>query len=288
MPYISVCIPTYNRKAFLTEALGSLRKQTFDDFETIVFDDGSTDGTAQMIKQADFDVQYHWQENRGEYAVVNDLIKLAQSDYIAFLHSDDLLVPDALQRMAEAARLQKEPHVIYSNYLKIDKDGNPCGASKRKLYSGRITTHLFNDVIVHPVGTLFPKQALLDVGGMDESLRVCADYKMELLISLKYPFIALDEPTFMRRRHDSNISQVCFENRLAEYEVLTDFYENLGGKEVIDAGAAAKRLAKEAYRAGRSALDEGKRKQAGRLLAESWKMHHCPKTLWHRLRAMIG
>lgn len=288
MPFISVCIPTYNRKDFLKEALQSLAKQTFTDFETIVFDDGSTDGTEEMIKIEGFDVQYHWHENRGEYPVVNQLIQLAKCDYIAFLHSDDLLVPDALQRMADAAKATDTPHVVYSNYLKIDKDGNPCGASKRKLYSGQITRQLFEDIIVHPVGTLFPKQALLDVGGMDENLSVCADYKMELLISLKYPFIALEEPTFMRRRHDSNISQVCFANRLAEYEVLKDFYENLGGKEVIDAPAAAKRLAKEAYRAGRSALDEGKNQQGRALLAQSWRMHPTPKTLWHRFKAMIG
>lgn len=288
MHLISVCIPTYNRKAFLKEALQSLQRQTFQNFETIVFDDGSTDGTSEMIKDEGFSARYYWHENRGEYPVVNKLIQLAACDYIAFLHSDDLFVPDALQRMADAVNGQDEECIIYGNYLKIDKDGNPCGESKRKLYSGWITQQLFEDVIVHPVGTLFPKKALLDVGGMDENLSVCADYKMELLISLKYRFVALDKPTFMRRRHDSNISKICFVNRLAEYHVLKDFYENLGGKKIIPADIAKKRLAKEAYRAGRSAIDEGRRDQGRELLDESWQIHPTLKTFLHRLKSMIG
>lgn len=287
-PKLSVCIPTYNRKEFLKEALQSLEQQTFQDFETIILDDGSADGTGEMVKELGGDIHYHWQENAGEVTTTNRLIELAQTDYIAFLHSDDLLVDDALERLWGAVDAESEPVVAYGNYLKIDERGNPCGQSNRTLHSGRITTQFFNDIIVHPVGSLFPKKALQEVGGLDGSITACYDYKMELLISLKYRFVALEKPTFMRRRHDSNTSQIGFKNRLTEYHVLKDFYENLGGKEVVPADIAAKRLAKEACRAGRSAMDEGHKEQGRELLAESWQLHPTAKTFWHRFKAMIG
>jgi glycosyltransferase involved in cell wall biosynthesis len=280
MAKLSVCIPTYNRKDFLRQALQSLQQQTFKDFETVILDDGSTDGTEQMVRDLDMDIKYNWQQNSGEVATTNRLMEMAQCEYISFLHSDDLLVNDALQRLQEARQAQSDDVVVYGNYLKIDESGHICGASTRKLYSGSITQHLFEDIIVHPVGSLFPRKALLQVGGLDGSLKACYDYKMELLLSLKYKFVALDKPTFMRRRHTSNSSQISLRNRLTEYEVLKDFYYNLGGKEVIPEKIARKRLAKEAYRAACSAIDENKLQQAKELLRESWAMSKNIKTLF--------
>lgn len=68
MPAVSVCIPTYNRKDYLKETLQSVFAQTYKDYEVVIVDDGSTDGTEEMIKTADYKVRYYWQENVGEAA----------------------------------------------------------------------------------------------------------------------------------------------------------------------------------------------------------------------------
>ncbi len=282
---ISICVPTYNRKQYLREALNSLQQQTYRDFETIVLDDGSTDGTGEMIKQMGYDLKYYWQKNAGEAITTNRLIEMSSGDYISFLHSDDLLFADAMERMVAALEAENEDVVVYGNYVKIDKDGNVCGKSRRKLYSGRIIAHLFEDIIVHPVGSLFPKKAIVEVGGLDESLHACYDYKMELMISLKYRFIALDKPTFKRRRHSSNTSMASFANRMAELQVLKDFYYKKESKDLIPENIAKERLAREAFRAAQSAIDEKLFQQGYELLKESYELSPRFKTLFYLWKA---
>ncbi|MDD5011868.1 MAG: glycosyltransferase family A protein, partial [Phycisphaerae bacterium] len=102
MPKISVCIPTYNREHLLKETLDSVFAQTYRDFEVVIVDDGSTDGTKQMLENGGYDVRYYWQKNAGDAATRNKLIELAEGKYISFLDSDDLLYPDALEKMMAA------------------------------------------------------------------------------------------------------------------------------------------------------------------------------------------
>lgn len=288
MPTVSICIPTYNRKGYLKETLDSVFAQTYKDYEVVVVDDGSTDGTGEMIKSAGYDVRYYWHENQGEAAACNKLIKLAKGQYISFVHSDDLLFPDSIERMDNAIAAEPDEVVVYGNYVRIDEHGNVCGQSKKRLHSGYITQHVFEDNIVHACGSMFPKRALEEVGGFDTSLRVCYDYKLELKLSLRYRFIALSEPTFMRRRHSSNTSANSFANRKTELDVLSDFYYNGGGKEVVPKRLAMKRLSKESYRAGRWAIKEGLLDKACRMLSQSFRQHPNLKSIIHWTRAKMA
>jgi len=279
MPTVSLCIPTYNRKDYLKQTLDSVFVQTYKDYEVIILDDGSTDGTEDMVKASGYDVRYHWHKNQGEAATCNKLIELSQGKYISFVHSDDLLFPDSIERMVNAMLSELEDVVVYGNYVRIDEYGNEQGQNKKKLYSGYITRHVFENNIIHACGSMFPKEALQKIGGFDTNLKVCYDYKLELKLSLKYRFIGLEKPTFMRRRHSTNISKNSYINRKTELDVLVDFYYNGGGKDAIPKHLAMKRLSKESYRAGRWAIKEGLYEQGFKLLGESFRMHPNPKSL---------
>jgi len=288
MPTVSICIPTYDRKYYLKETLSSILAQTYKDYEIIMVDDGSTDGTGEMVKNSGYNLRYYWHENQGEAATCNKLVKFAQGKYISFAHSDDLLYPDSIERMVNAAIAETEDVVVYGSYVRIDEHSNVCGRSKKKLYSGYITQRVFEDNIVHACGSMFPRKALEEIGGFDTSLRVCQDYKLELQLSLKYRFIALNKPTFMRRRHSGNTSNNSFANRKAELDVLTDFYYNMGGKDVIPERFAMKRLSKESYRAGRWAIKEGLLDQACELLGQSCRQYPNLKSIIHLARAKMA
>ncbi|MBN2018761.1 MAG: glycosyltransferase [Sedimentisphaerales bacterium] len=288
MPAVSICVPTYNRKKYLRETLASVFAQTCKDYEVIIVDDGSTDGTDEMIKNSGYKTRYYWHKNQGEAAACNKLIELARGKYISFIHSDDILVSDAVERMLNAMESHGGNVVVYGNYFRIDEDGNVCGRSKRKLHSGYIAERLFEDVIVHPNGSMFPKKALEEAGGFDTSLKASYDYKLELAISLKYRFIALSEPTFMRRRHSSNTSKDSFANCKAELDMLTDFYYNGGGKHVISPRIAMKRFSRECYRAGRCAAGEGFYDQARELLGQSFRLRPSLKSLILLTKAVIA
>jgi hypothetical protein len=105
MSYFSVIIPAYNRARFLGECLDSVLAQTFTDWECIVVDDGSTDGTRELVEgyvRRDGRFRYHWQENAGASAARNAGIALATGEWIAFLDSDDWYYPNALAHFREA------------------------------------------------------------------------------------------------------------------------------------------------------------------------------------------
>ena len=257
-PKVSICIPTYNRKDYLKETLDSIFSQTYKDYEIVIVDDGSTDGTEEMIKKCGKSISYYWQKNAGEAATKNKLVELSNGKFITLIDSDDLLMPDAVERMVNAIESQPDEVIAYGPYIRIDENGKNIGRCERKLYSGFVTRYLFGNIFVHSCGSMYSKKIFLELGGRDESLKVCSDYEFWLRASLKYRFIALPEPTFKRRRHMENLSKVSSQNCLTELQVLERFYYEKGGKDVIPPKIAMRRLSEEMYRVGKCALREGK------------------------------
>lgn len=103
MPRITVFTPTYNRKNKLDVAFNSLMKQTTHDFTWLIIDDGSTDGTDQLVakfqEEADFRIIYKWKENGGRHTAVNFSYDFLETEYVVTLDSDDELLPDAIEKM---------------------------------------------------------------------------------------------------------------------------------------------------------------------------------------------
>ncbi|AQT68646.1 Chondroitin polymerase [Anaerohalosphaera lusitana] len=284
MPKISVCIPTYNRRDYICETIESILDQTYKDYEIVVVDDGSTDDTKQVLDEKGYPVRYHYQQNCGDAAARNTLIDLADGEYIAFLDSDDLYYPDTLERMIAAAETEKDDVIVYGPYMRIDENGGEISRCKRKLHSGWITDKLFQDILIHSCGSMFPAHILKGRKQFDTSLRVCSDYALWLELSLDYRFIALNEPTFNRRRHSGNLSEISVDNRLTELEVLKRFYYELGGKERINKTDAMRRLSRETYRVAKSARAEGKPDLAKKYFKESFRLKPNMKSFWHCLR----
>jgi glycosyltransferase involved in cell wall biosynthesis len=286
-PKVSVLIPTYNRKVYLKETLESVFAQTYKDYEVVVVDDGSTDGTEEMLNEGGYNARYYWVDHIGQYAVRNRLIQLAQGEYITFVDSDDLLFPDAIERLIKVVEAHGPNVIAYGAHVGVDEKGRYVKRKQRLLPSGNITAELFEFIYVHSCGMMCAKKLFEEVGGFDTSLRCCAFYKLLLKLSVKYKFISVEEPTFKRRRHKGNVSVRSFANRKVEFDVLEDFYFNGGGKELIPRSRAMKRLSQEGYRAGRCAIREGMYEEAGRLLSQSFRRHPNIKSLIHWIKSLI-
>ena len=94
MPKVSVVIPTFNRADTIGDSIKSVLEQTFKDFEVIVVDDGSTDGTESVVAAfGDSRIKYIMQDNAGACAARNNGIRHANGEYIAFQDSDDYWMP---------------------------------------------------------------------------------------------------------------------------------------------------------------------------------------------------
>ena len=123
---ISVIIPIYNTGKLLNRMLQSIQKQSYKDLEIILINDGSTDESGQECQKAavnDERIRYFYQENAGVSSARNYGMKLAQGEYIAFLDSDDLWMPQKLEKQIRFMEWN-DYAFSYTNYEEIDIEGN--------------------------------------------------------------------------------------------------------------------------------------------------------------------
>jgi len=122
---VSIVLPTYNRARFLPEAFTSIGSQRWRDWELIVVDDGSTDGTRDLVEDLrrgfDRPVRYVFQQNRGAYAARNTGLDHCTGDYIAFFDSDDLWLPDYLEQCATALDQHEDVDWVYAACRAVDE-----------------------------------------------------------------------------------------------------------------------------------------------------------------------
>ena len=283
MPKISICIPTYNRDSYVIQTLKSVFDQQISDFEVIVVDDGSTDNTEQVIKDSGFNVRYYRQENAGDAAARNTAIGLANGDYIAFMDSDDLYTENAIAEMLDVIKNAGEDVVAYGGYIGIDSQGSITKYSKKKLYSGRVTEHLFQEIFIHTVGSLIPVHILKEFGNFNSSFKVCSDYDFWLNVSKKYKFIAIENPSFYRRRHSDNLSTISSENLKVELSVLEKFYFKDGGQDYVSKEVALSRLARECCRIANTLKGESNKSEARFYYKKSLDYQFSVKALLRKL-----
>jgi len=130
-PAVSVIIPTYNRAHTIIRAIESILKQTYQDFEIIVVDDGSTDSTNKVIYSfKDARIRYTRHEhNKGEAAARNTGIKRAKGKFIAFQDSDDESLPHRLEKEVEVLDSHPQISIVYGNMIRVFEDGYECSMS---------------------------------------------------------------------------------------------------------------------------------------------------------------
>lgn len=126
---VSIIMPTYNCAAYIDAAIASVQAQTYENWELIIIDDASTDQTARVIQPflADRRILYHRMErNQGPAAVRNQALCLAKGAYIAFLDSDDLWLPEKLER--QISFMQQTPCAFSCTaYQRVDEQGRSLG-----------------------------------------------------------------------------------------------------------------------------------------------------------------
>jgi glycosyltransferase involved in cell wall biosynthesis len=183
-PLVSVVIPAYNAAAYIGATLRSVFAQTFQQFEILVVNDGSSDTPAleRALQPYLSRIRYMKQENRGPSAARNVAIREAQGKYVAFLDSDDLWHPDHLAN--QVATLENDPSLglVYSNGLHIVEDRPVSVTFDRTVQSEPVTFEalLREDCTVGTSSTVAVRQAILEAGLFDEGFRRCEDFDLWL------------------------------------------------------------------------------------------------------------
>jgi len=191
---VSVVVPTFDRHEVLSRALDSVIAQTFADRELIVVDDGSADGTAEMVACDYPAARLLRQENRGVSAARNAGIAAARGEWIAFLDSDDAWLPEKLERQMEALAEEPRHRLCHTEETWI-RDGqrvNP--AAKYAKSGGRIYQRCLPRCCISPSSVVMRRDLLQETGGFDESLEVCEDYDLWLRVTAREPVLFVDQP----------------------------------------------------------------------------------------------
>jgi glycosyltransferase involved in cell wall biosynthesis len=211
-PIVSVIIPTYNRAHLIVRAIRSVLNQTYQDFEIIVIDDGSTDNTEEIIRGfKDKKVKYikKYKENKGSSIARNIGIKVARGKYIAFLDSDDEWLPEKLDKQIKVLQSESpEVGVVYSNLCYMDENGKSMNKLRNPKKEGYIYEDLFGKNYVGTDSTLLiRKECFHRVGLFDDLLNTQQDWDMWIRIAKYYRFALIKVPLVKYRLHSNQISR---------------------------------------------------------------------------------
>lgn len=205
---ISVIIPTCNRCDSLKKALQSVVSQQLKADEIIVIDDGSTDNTADMIRQHFPDVIYHYQPNKGVSHARNTGIRLANGKWIALLDSDDEWLLKKLKMQQQALLQNPEIKVCHTEEIWIRNGQRVNAMNKHKKSGGWIFKNCLPLCAMSPSSILIHRSVFDDVGLFDEDLPACEDYDLWLRITARYPVLFLEQALIIKHGgHEDQLSR---------------------------------------------------------------------------------
>lgn len=222
-PLVSVVIPAHNAEWCVGDAVNSVLTQDFTDFELLVVNDGSTDGTAHVLSRYGDRIRVIGQPNRGLSAARNTGIAAARGKYVAFLDADDRWLPGKLSK--QVALMEERPEIGFSsNCARLeDAHGQALGYWDCAQWDGAFLAHVFavpSDVAGSGSAVMVRRQFFAQVGGFDESLPSLEDVDMWMRLAAVTDYACIAEPLTVVRRHPESMSRKRERMRAATLAVL--------------------------------------------------------------------
>jgi len=197
----SIITPSYNQAQFIERTIKSVLCQNYPNFEYIVMDGGSTDGTVEILKKYSDKIIWKSEKDRGQSDAINKGLKMATGDIVAYLNSDDTYEPDALKKVAEF--FQNSPagepdkkwvygkcRIINENDKEIRK---PITAYKNLLLKKYSYAKLLSENFISQPATFWKRKIHAEIGFFDENEHYCMDYEFWLRMGQKYPAGVINE-----------------------------------------------------------------------------------------------
>lgn len=232
-PLVTVIIASYNHASYIEASVGSVLAQTYPNIELLVIDDGSSDGSAELLQtlQAKHGFELTVQTNQGLSRTLNDAISRARGSLIVPFGSDDIMFAHRIATQVSYMEGKPEVGICSANIEIIDQNGQIMGAReqrKRELPFRRLDFNdLFLDLKPGPMAAtlMFRAEALSKVGGFDPEIRL-EDLYIELAVARAGYYIdVLGEPLAQYRKHATNTyknQRFMYENVLKTYAMFKD------------------------------------------------------------------
>lgn len=240
-PFFSVIIPTYNRAAFIGQAIASVLRQSCRDFEVIVIDDGSTDATGEALREYQNDIRYIHQHNSGVSTARNAGICVAKGQWIAFLDSDDEWLPDYLACQQDGITRFPQVKTHTTNAYTVLLDGREISTFYHNDLIERF--HRDNDLVLerplyHVIKyrltslqpTVMHRATLMEAGLFDPGLSIAEDYDLITRMALAGPFrLHRKELVHIHRRQEStqNLTSQLSLSGMYSFQSFAKVHRNL-------------------------------------------------------------
>lgn len=238
MSRISVIIPTYNRAGKIEKSIKSVLDQTYKDFTLIIVDDCSKDNTEEVINEiGDERIVYHrLLENKGAGGARNEGARLAETEYIAFQDSDDIWLPDKLEKQVEYMENNPDAGLVYGKMKVISPEKTYEFPNDSVL--GDLEGDIFHYLLRrNSIGTpvMFMKKKFFDeVGGFDTSLRCLEDWEFAIRFSKKFKIGYIDEVLIDSYLSDGGVSRNIGAYYETRCKILARYKEDIIGLGVFD------------------------------------------------------
>lgn len=211
MPLISVIINVYNGAATLREAMNSVLVQTFADWELVIWDDGSTDGSAAIVAEyRDSRIRYFFSPEQVSLGQArNEAIKLARGAWIAFLDQDDIWLPQKLEK--QVALIADDVGLVYGRTVRFYPNGRERDYDHAHEYEFLPERNIFHRLFsescfIAMSSAIFRRSAIEAIGGIPELIRIIPDYYLYVAVSRRYRACAVQEVVCRYRMHDDSMS----------------------------------------------------------------------------------
>ncbi len=240
MPLVSAIINVHNGAATLSEALDSVLAQSLDDWELIVWDDCSTDGSADIVAR--------YSDQRIRYFRCDELmplgrarqraIELARGAWIAFLDQDDIWLPHKLERQMAAVGQANDAALVYGRTVRFYASGRERDYDQAHEYTplpeGDIFAELFSSgCFIAMSSAMFRRSAIEEIGGIPESISIIPDYYLYTTIARRFQVAAVQEVVCRYRMHADNTSRVTAIKVQEEALRLMDMWQREADPEVL-------------------------------------------------------
>jgi glycosyltransferase involved in cell wall biosynthesis len=250
MVCVSVIIPTFNSSAYIAESVESILRQTYQDFEIIIVDDGSSDGTRRIIERyagrSGKTIRCLYQNNRGPGAARNHGMRYAQGKFIAFLDADDVWMPAKLSKQVSVMNNYPDIGLVYCDNYFVDKERRvlPDSAHRHALPSGDITLQFFYRYFMFTSAVLARRFCIEQTGFFREDIFVGEDYHYFIRLCYGRMVGLVDEKLLEKRVLKESLSnRDSMLNARNDLILLTDFIKEKPEFYRQHRGAIAQRLA---------------------------------------------
>lgn len=213
MPKFSIIIPLYNKEKYIENTLKSVLKQTFQDFEIIIINDGSTDLSIELVNQIQDDrIKLVHQENQGVSVARNNGIKLAEAEYICFLDADDFWKLNYLENLFDTIKKFPDAKMYCSRYvtqINSNKFIKNTFLNIKDDYEGYIEDFFYSSLINRVAltsGVCITKDIFYEIGGFDKKISSGQDLDYWIRIALSYKIVITSKITLVYNYLNENVS----------------------------------------------------------------------------------